>query len=53
MNQYDIIDRAQSPLSAKVDSNLSIWTNIHSKSTRYPWTTQPMAADKNHYVRLG
>ncbi|KAL0903557.1 hypothetical protein M5K25_027945 [Dendrobium thyrsiflorum] len=36
--------RAQSPLLAK--------TNTHPKSIRYPWTTQPMAADKDPSVRM-
>ncbi|KAL0907790.1 hypothetical protein M5K25_022227 [Dendrobium thyrsiflorum] len=27
-------------------------TNIHPKSIRYPWTTQPMAADKDPSVRM-
>ncbi|KAL0927861.1 hypothetical protein M5K25_002078 [Dendrobium thyrsiflorum] len=50
--QQDIIDRAQSPLLVKVDSNLSPYANIHPRSTRYPWTKQPMAADKDPSVRL-
>ncbi|PKU60318.1 hypothetical protein MA16_Dca026065 [Dendrobium catenatum] len=43
--------RAQSPLSAKVDLNLSPLTNIQPRFTRSPWTKQPMAADKDPSVR--
>ncbi|KAH0451551.1 hypothetical protein IEQ34_018850 [Dendrobium chrysotoxum] len=47
----DMIDRAQSPLLAKVDSNLSPQANTHPRSIRYPWTKQPMAVDNDPFVR--
>ncbi|KAL0925382.1 hypothetical protein M5K25_003707 [Dendrobium thyrsiflorum] len=46
---HDIMIMAR---ATKVDSNLSPQTNIYSRSTRYPWTKQPMAADKDPSVRL-
>ncbi|KAL0918783.1 hypothetical protein M5K25_010817 [Dendrobium thyrsiflorum] len=52
LNQ-NIIDRAQSPLLAKMISNLSPWANIQPRSTRYPRTKQTMAADEDPSVRLG